>query len=443
MSIKVLKFGGSSQSKNTYEMIYDTIKNDSNNKYIIVLSAIKGVTNSLLKFTESKNFSEWNKIIEVNKELSIETIGESISFINTIENKLWDLELDTIEIIAMGEFFTTNILNDYLISKDIKSTFISSFDVIKSNLPNNGLYNKGEFIVDAQKIITAFQDNNVIIIPGFSGYSSDNKPCLLGRGGSDTTGSILASAINASIYEIWTDVNGLYSSDPRIINDTFIIPHITYNVSQEIAAMGAKIIHPFCILPCAEKNIPIVIKNTFEPNAKVNTIISNFQNYSRYNNLFAITLQKNVTVFKITSINMWNNFGFVYDIFSIFKKYNVDVNIINTSQFNITTTTEDINITNLFCVKEELEKKYNVELEFDNTIISVIGDNIKSNYKIGEMFNMCRNYNIIMTSYSSNDMTISWVLKDKTNEFAQELHNYIFNINTKNMPNFEDGIFGC
>jgi len=111
MSIKVLKFGGSSQSKNTYEMIYDTIKNDSDNKYIIVLSAIKGITNSLLKFTESKNFLEWNKIIEVNKELSIETIGKSIPFIETMENKLWDLELDTIEIIAMGEFFTTNILH--------------------------------------------------------------------------------------------------------------------------------------------------------------------------------------------------------------------------------------------------------------------------------------------------------------------------------------------
>lgn len=443
MPIKVLKFGGSSQSKNTYEMIYNTIKNDSDNKYIIVLSAIKGITNSLLKFTELKNFSEWNKIIEVNKELSIETTGKNIPFIETMENKLWDLELDKIEIIARGEFFTTNILNDYLISKDIKSTFISSFDIIKSSLPNNGLYNKGEFTVDSEKILSTFQDSDVIIIPGFSGYSSDGKPCLLGRGGSDTTGSIIASAINASVYEIWTDVNGLYSSDPRIITDTFIIPHISYNVSQEIAAMGAKIIHPFCILPCAEKNIPIVIKNTFEPNAKVNTIISNFETYSRYNNLFAITLQKNVTVFKITSINMWNNFGFVYDIFSIFKKYNVDVNIINTSQFNITTTTEDTNITNLFYVKEELEKKYNVELQFDNTIVSVIGDNIKTNYKIGEMFNMCRHYNIIMTSYSSNDMTISWVLKDKVNDFAQELHNYIFNIKTYNEILYQDGVYGC
>jgi len=321
---------------------------------------------------------------------------------------------------------------------------MSSFDIIKSNLPNNGLYNKGEFTVNAEKILTVFQESNVIIVPGFSGYSSDNKPCLLGRGGSDTTGSILASAINASVYEIWTDVNGLYSSDPRVITDTFIIPHISYNVSQEIAAMGAKIIHPFCILPCAEKNIPIVIKNTFDPSTKVNTVISNFQNYSIYNNLFAITLQKNVTVFKITSINMWNNFGFVYDIFSIFKKYNVDVNIINTSQFNITTTTEDTNITNLFYVKEELEKKYNVELQFDNTIVSVIGDNIKTNYKIGEMFNKCRNYNIIMTSYSSNDMTISWVLKDKYNEFAQELHNYLFEKNkTYKQIIYEDGVYGC
>ena len=181
MPIKVLKFGGSSQSKNTYEMIYNTIKNDSDNKYIIVLSAIKGITNSLLKFTELKNFSEWNKIIEVNKELSIETTGKNIPFIETMENKLWDLELDKIEIIARGEFFTTNILNDYLISKDIKSTFISSFDIIKSSLPNNGLYNKGEFTVDSEKILSTFQDSDVIIIPGFSGYSLINFDTIAGK----------------------------------------------------------------------------------------------------------------------------------------------------------------------------------------------------------------------------------------------------------------------
>ena len=442
VNIEVLKFGGTSQKKSTYEMILNIINEKKDVKFIVVLSAIKGITNKLLDFTESTNFSHWNTILQINEELSKETLKYENEFITSMKSKLWNLESDKVEIVSMGEFFTTNILNDYLKLNGIKSKFISSYDVIKSNMNNNGnMYNKGEFTVDHETIFETFKDHQVVVIPGFSGSSLDGSLCLLGRGGSDTTGSIIAAAVNASKYEIWTDVNGIYSCDPRIVKDAYIIKNIGYTASQEIAAMGAKVIHPYCILPCAEKNIPIVIKNTFEPDAKINTEISN-NNGDK--SIYGITIQNNVKVFKITSMNMWNNFGFVYDIFSVFKKYNVDVNIINTSQFNITTTTEDTNITNLLFVKEELEKKYNVELEFDNTIISVIGDNIKSNYKIGQMFNMCRNYNIIMTSYSSNDMTISWVLKDKVNDFAQELHNHLFEKNnTYKQIIYEDGVYGC
>jgi diaminopimelate decarboxylase/aspartate kinase len=426
MSIKVLKFGGSSQSAITYEMILDIIKKDKNNKYIIVLSAIKGITNRLLEFTETKNFSFWYDVIEQNKNLSKEAVGNPNSpFIKQMESKSWDLEKDKVEIVAMGEFFTTNILNEYLNKNGIESTFLSSFSVIKSNIPNGGLmYNKGEFTVDSDSILEEFDENQVIIIPGFSGISSDGFPCLLGRGGSDTTGSILASAVNAAVYEIWTDVNGIYSCDPRVVKNTHIIPKIGYNASQEIAAMGAKVIHPYCILPCAKNGIPIVIKNTFEPNAKVNTIITDKFDQ---NDTYAVTIQSNVKVFKITSMNMWNNFGFVYDIFSTFKKYNVDVNIINTSQFNITTTTEDTHIENLLHVKKELEQKYVVELSFDNTIVSVVGENIRKNSNIGSLFVISRKYDIILTSYSSNDMTLSWVLKsEQASRLAQELHNKVF-----------------
>ena len=421
---KVLKFGGTSQSFTTYEMIKNIINNEPTTKFVIVLSAIKGITNKLIEFTESKNFSHWDKIIEINDELSNQTLGYSCNFINEMKNKLWDLENDNVEIVAMGEFFTNNILNNYLMDNQIKSKFISSFDVIKSNMPNNGLmYNKGEFTVNSQMIFNVFRNNQVVIIPGFSGSSCDDSPCLLGRGGSDTTGSIIASAINADLYEIWTDVNGIYSCDPRIVKDAFIIDKIGYTASQEIAAMGAKIIHPYCILPCAQKNIPIIIKNTFDPIAKVNTIIYNNSD----NSMYGVTIQNNVKVFKITSMNMWNNFGFVYDIFSIFKKYNVDVNIINTSQFNITTTTEDTNLENLMLVKKDLENKYTVELTFDNSIVSVVGENIKSYQKIGELFNLTKNYDIILTSYSSNDMTLSWVVKsDMQNQLANDLHQIVF-----------------
>jgi aspartate kinase len=425
MDIKVLKFGGSSQKLNTYQMIKEIINSNSYTKYVIVLSAISGITNSLIDFTTTKNFLTWKNIMKKNNDFSIECLNKLSKFNVDMEKKLWDLEKDKIEIIAMGEFFTTNILNEYLNLNDIKSKFISSFDCIQSNQPNIGDYNKGEFSVNSKLIFDTLNSCQVVVIPGFSGLSSINQPCLLGRGGSDTSGSIIASALKATQYEIWTDVDGIYSCDPRFIKNSKIIENINYNQAQEIAAMGAKVIHPYCILPCAQKNIPILIKNTFNSNSVLVTMINNYKGTNE--NINAVTLQNSVKVFKITSENMWNNYGFVFEIFSIFKKYNVDVNIINTSQFNITTTTDENNLENLYEIKEELSKLYEVELILDNTIVSVIGDNIRKYSKIGDLFQLTQNYDILLTSYSSNDMTLSWVIStEKSIDLAQNLHNIIF-----------------
>ena len=423
MNIKVLKFGGTSQIINTYKMISSIIKKDQQNKYIVVLSAVSNVTNKLIEFVNTKNFSIWDEVIEMNKKLVPDRF-ESIDFIKNIKEKSWDLDNDKIEIIAMGEFFTTNILNDYLNRDGIKSNFVSSFDVINSNEQNNNtFYNKGQFTVNSKILLENLATHQVLVVPGFSGVSSDGKPCLLGRGGSDTSGSIIAASVNACEYQIWTDVDGIYSSDPRKIKDTFLIKNIGYSQAQEVAAMGAKVIHPFCILPCAQKNIPILIKNTFNPDNEC-TVINNQPNLSK-NKLIGITIQPNITVFKITSINMWNNYGFVYHIFSIFKKYNVDVNIINTSQFNITTTTEDTCLDNLLKVKKCLEEDYSVEMLSNNSLLSVIGENIHQYKNIGTLFEITQKYDILLTSYSSNDMTLSWVVKERENELANELHQVI------------------
>ena len=424
MDIIVLKYGGSSQTLDTYNLIFDRLKTGTS-KYIIVLSAIKDITNKLLEFTTTKNFNKWNEILLENNNFSIECTNEKTDFNIEMENKLWNLEEDKTEIIAMGEFLTTNILNKFLQNKGIKSKFLSSFDIIKSNQKNIGFYNKGEFTANSEILLNELNKNDVLIIPGFSGVSCDNYPCLLGRGGSDTTGSIIASSINAKCYEIWTDVDGIYTCDPRFIKNTKIINSINYNASQEIAAMGAKIIHPYSILPCMNNQIPILIKNSFNPNSLNLTRIDNYT--ENENEVYAISIQNDIKVFKITSQNMWNNFGFVFDIFSIFKKYNVDVNIINTSQFNITTTTDDTHIENLLAIKNELSKNYNVELIIDNSIISVISSEIRKYKKIGNLFEIAQNYDIILTSYSSNDMTLSWVINSKKSiDFAQNLHNTIF-----------------
>jgi diaminopimelate decarboxylase/aspartate kinase len=420
----VWKFGGTSQLHSTYNMILQKLEQiNDKTKVVIVLSAISGITNKLLDFVISEkntifDIIEQNYLLASKCNVNIKEVSEN--FIAECMNKK-SLD-DQISIVSKGEFFTGNILNKFLQLNNINSNFVSSLDVISSNQNNNTLYNKGEFIVDPEKIILNFKSCDVIVIPGFSGRTPNNKCCLLGRGGSDTTGSIIAAALNASLYEIWTDVNGIYSSDPRKVTNTFINEIVNYDAAQEVAAMGAKVIHPYCILPCAIKSIPIQIKNTFNPDGQ-STIICD----KLINSVYGITLQDNVKVFKVTSLNMWNNYGFVYDIFSTFKNSNVDINIINTSQFNITTTTEESDIEKLESIKYILEGKYQVELNYNNSIVSVVGDNIRLIDNIGQIFKLTRDFNIITTSYSSNNMSLSFVIETKDSiKLAQLLHDTVY-----------------
>ncbi len=423
----VLKFGGTSQNYSTYEMILNRIKqtklDDSNNtqiKFVIVLSAMSGITNKLLEYTSTMCTETLTDIINKNVSLASET-NVSINDIILETNNFKDLD-NKISFISKGEFFTCHILNKYLNKNNIKSKFISPQDIIYSTIENDSLYNKGEFNVESEIIINELVDNDVLVVPGFSGRTPQNKCCLLGRGGSDTTGSIIAAAINASVYEIWTDVNGIFTSDPRKISNTIINQIVNYEAAQEVAAMGAKVLHPFCILPCAQKGIPIHIKNTFNPYS-LSTII--YKNNT--NNIYGVTIQDNVKVFKITSLNMWNNYGFVYDIFSVFKEYNVDINIINTSQFNITTTTDESDINKLLEIESKLKQKYLVDLQYNNSIISVVGDNIRMTEKICDIFKLTRKFDIITTSYSSNDMTLSFVVNSSVGiDLAQQLHDTVF-----------------
>ena len=425
----VLKFGGTSQNETTYQMIVDRIKQSKNTskqnvKFVIILSAISGVTNKLIQYEETKDPNIFNQIINANLALATKSHVDIQDFVEQFKthSKVLNTLDDVISFIAQGEFFTCHILNRFINLHGIKSKFISSLDIIESNQENNAIYNKGEFIVHPEKIIDTLKTNDIVVIPGFSARTPSMKTCLLGRGGSDTTGSIIAAEIKAKLYEIWTDVNGIYSSDPRKISNTFINESVNYEAAQEVSAMGAKVIHPYCILPCAKNNIPIHIKNTFNPDG-LSTIIYNDQS----NNVYGVTIQDNVKVFKITSLNMWNNYGFVYDIFSIFKEYNVDINIINTSQFNITTTTDEINKKKLLDICTKLEKKYQVDIKFNNSIVSVVGDNIRMTESIGNIFKLTKNFDIITTSYSSNDMSLSFVINSQDAiKLAQSLHDIVF-----------------
>ena len=441
---QVIKLGGSSQTLIGYQTLLDKLNN--NFKTVIVVSAIKGITNNLIslinkisKDEKDKEIFLEEKIIKVNSDLVRELnldlffLEEDYNFLRLIINSS-NLKLkDKTKIVSMGETLTAKILNQYLLKNNHLTEFLDAISFIKCNQKNLSLHNNGNFSVEKDIILDKLNNKNMVVIPGFRGINSDGEICLMGRGGSDTTGSIIASTLKSNKYQIWTDVNGIYSGDPNVMKNVHIIESISYNAAQEISAMGAKVIHPYCIQPCKKYNIPIEIRNTYNFDTKFTTI-GNVDELSE-KTIYSITNQEKNCIFKVESLNMWNNYGFVYDIFSKFKKYNVDVNIINTSQFDITTTTNDTDMKKLLLLKEELEKSYKVILIQDCNLISIVGENIKKFTKLNLIMNSILEFDIKLTSYSSNDMTLSFIIEEKfSDKLSEKIHNIIFPFNQFEIP---------
>jgi len=437
--MKVIKFGGTSQSLIGYEQLIKIInntfeENKTENKLIIVLSAVSGVTNLLEKYIQTSDIKYYELVLEKNQ-----------TFINELNNKYnLKLNLDDIfysllvecdkyildnhnnhnnhikaKIIGFGEVISTNIFHRLIsaLLDDSKIVqLLNSYDFIESKNESSKLYPNSEFYC-SKNIFDLIKIDQIYITQGFIASTPNKNTVLLGRGGSDTTGALIANTINATEYEVWTDVDGIYSADPRIIKDSILLNEINYDVIQEMAGMGAKVMHPFSILPCQQKNIPIIIKNTFNSLNDKCTYIKKQKNSKE--KVFSIAAQKNITLFKITSLSMWNAYGFVYDIFKMFSDKKVNVNIITTSQFTISTTTDEKDLDILNELYEDLKESYEVEIIKARSIVSIVSNNLNDIINKIDVTKFEKD----IIHYSSNNLTLSFVIDEqKTNDVIKLLH---------------------
>lgn len=428
----VYKLGGTSQCLIGYEKLYKEILKNQDNINFFILSAISGVTNNLIKFTEKKDI---NYIINVedscnklyNNMFDNCSINESVilykleSVYKEKINKLYDLakkyisehDIDDIyiksEIIGYGETLSTLLFHIYLESNQIVNKLLNSYDYIYSKKEIYQCNSQTEFYCkDLSNVI----DTNIkiYIMQGFISSTPSNKKIILGRGGSDTTGALVAKTLNANFYEVWTDVDGIFTGDPRIFPNSYLVDEINYEMCQELSAMGAKVMHPLSIKPCADMKIPIYVKNTFS-NSKGTKICEN-----TFNDIF-YALQKNQTVFKIKSLDMWNSYGFVTDIFRKFSENRIDINIVTTSQFSISATTSESNLYKLMEIKDNLSERYDVQMINNCTILSFVSQNIKN--LINNFDYKCIQPEII--HISDNNLTLNIVLKDFKPEIIDKL----------------------
>lgn len=412
--MRVLKIGGTSigETRN-----WITILNQLNNQSpsILVLSAFAGVTNLLIDFSESKKTNDiikCKKIIKTIKGIydynidqclqSHDNIFKAKCFFNSIVNDIQSSrpEINNNFIITRGEYLSCYVFHLYALEQGDNNIIIDAADYIITNETGEPeldiIYRKSDELID---IIV---ENKLVVTQGFVSKNSMGEISTLNRGGSDYTATIIGATINADKVEIWSDIDGIHNNDPRYVNKTKSISHLSYDEAAEMAYFGAKVLHPTCIIPTRDKGIPVHLKDTANPNA-IGTIISD---KTIDKSIKAIAAKDNITVIKIKSYRMLMAFGFLKKVFDVFDYYKTSIDMITTSEISISLTID--NIDNLSNIKDELEKLGSIEIEYNQSIICVIGSFIATDgFVLDKIFGTLTDIPIRMISYGGSKHNVS------------------------------------
>ena len=447
--MKVLKFGGSSLANfEKFVQVAEIIKSAAEkDKLTVVLSAPATVTNSLIEIMDTsakggdsekvinRLISLFNGIIEDASELlgkDRRTIFED--FLNK-KIEFWKNAAKCIKHIGSyddsfcanlsvtGEYLSSILMLQILNAKGVAARFVDSIKKLEAKGPTlNAIVN----IEGSKRNFSDFDfsDIDVAVMPGFGATSYDHKPVTLGRNGSDYSAAAIAACLNATSCEIWTDVDGAFNVDPRIVSDARFIPQLSYREAMEMSYFGAKVLHPKTIAPLATYHIPCYIKNTFKPDFQ-GTLISDTSDTSSFI-VKSISLLEKQTMVNVSGPSMKGLVGMASRVFVAISKAEVSVSLItqSSSEYSICFC---IDSNDALKVKEALNDEFELELkngflepiDFKNdlTIISIVGDKMKTKKGLSARFFKALSQagvNIVAIAQGSSERSISVVIDKKS-----------------------------
>ena len=426
MSI-VMKFGGTSvKDANMIDKTTKIIISNITKKPIVVLSAVSGTTDLLIKSIEdidnqAKYFNQIEKTHkQILKELNFDEKLLELEFTELkgfLVTKPNNTNKDRDYVSFFGERLSTKIVAKYLEQKGYPARPLISGDI---GLITNDNYTDAEILETSYDEIKEHLSKvkEIPVITGFGGKDKNGYFTTFSRGGSDYVASLIGKAIMAKEIQIWTDVNGILTADPRIIPNSQKIEKVSFEEAAELAYFGAKVLHPKTIRPAIKMEIPVKILNTFEPQNTGTTIVKGNQG----SNFIALTSKKNITIIQVQSVRMLEVHGFVLRIFQVFNKYKVSVDMITTSEINVSITIEDVG--HLDEIVKELEEFSRVKVFKDNTILCLVGRKGKSiQHHLSEIFEVLhkQNIDVKMISQSTNEISVGVVISQQDTKRALEV----------------------
>jgi aspartokinase/homoserine dehydrogenase 1 len=473
--MKVLKFGGTSvanaENIKRVKNIAETYAKDS--QVVIVVSALGGVTDLLIKALRlaSEQDKAYEKVYKSIKSRYHETLNGLLSGVAAKEaEKHISKEFETLKtlldgafligeitpklsdkVLSYGELLSSYLINEFFVAKNLDSIRKDSRLLIKTNS------NFGQAAVDFKTTNTLCANYfetvtyQIIVIPGFVARSLEGDSTTLGRGGSDYTAAIIAGALENSSLEIWTDVSGMYTANPKIVKHAFTIPEISYEEAMELSHFGAKVLYPPTIQPIFSREIPILIKNTFDPEASGTRISKNTNENEKP--VRGISHVDNIALLTLEGSGMIGIPGISKRLFEVLSQQHISVVMITqaSSEHSICLGVAD---EDAYKAKKAVDEAFEYEIgrkrikpcivETGLSIIALVGDNMKSHQGLsGKMFSAlgANNVNIRAIAQGASERNISVVIKrEDISKALNTLHERFFQDNIKQLNLYIMGV---
>ncbi len=429
---QVIKFGGTSVSnRKNWKNIANIIKSKLLNgkKVLVVHSALSGVSNLLEQLIQAAlSANEANlrdKISEVKAkhikllsslELSAELLTEDFLYLEKILQGIFLLgeasDRNKALIMAQGEMLSTKIGSHYLYrALEQEVYWFDAREFLHSGTQENYLAAKCDFAPD-EDLISSLSSKKVALTQGFIASNENNETVLTGRGGSDTSASYFAAKLQAECLEIWTDVEGIFTANPREVHNARLLKQLHYSEAQEMSSAGAKVLHPSAVAPVRDFKIPLFIRSTINPEIK-GTKVDDIETTKGV--VKAITAKQNITLISMESQGMWQQSGYLADLFAIFKKHQLSIDLVSTSETNVTVTldslTQIVSEKSLNKLVSELSEICRVKVMLNCSSVSIVGQNVRAIlHKIAPALSIFETYPVYLVSQAASDLNLTFVL---------------------------------
>ena len=446
-SFVVAKFGGTSVADyDAMNRSADVVLADPDTR-LVVLSASAGVTNLLVALAEGLEASERQAKLEALHKIQFDilsrlrdpsVISEEIE--RLLENIITLAEAASLatstaltdELVSHGELMSTLLFVEIMRERNVQAQW---FDVRKV-MRTSDRFGRAEPDVEMLAELTNQQlaprlAEGMVVTQGFIGSEAKGRTTTLGRGGSDYTAALLGEALHATRVDIWTDVPGIYTTDPRVVSAAKRIDVIAFEEAAEMATFGAKVLHPATLLPAVRSDIPVFVGSSKDPKAGGTLVCKKTENPPLFR---ALALRRRQTLVTLHSHNMLHSRGFLAEVFGILARHNISVDLITTSEVSIaltldttgSTSTGDTLLTQSLLI--ELSELCRVEVEENLALVAIIGNKLSRACGVGkEVFGVLDPFNIRMICYGASSYNLCFLVPaDQAEQVVQKLHQNLF-----------------